>query len=65
MLPLVNDELRRLAAARMKNEATENALQPTALVHEAYLRDLSPNRFTLVDVLACVALPETVGKKSR
>ncbi len=38
LLPLVYDELRRLAAARMKNEATEHTLQPTALVHEVYLR---------------------------
>ena len=38
LLPLVYDELRRLAAARMKNEAIEHTLQPTALVHEAYLR---------------------------
>lgn len=38
LLPLVYDELRRLAAARMKNEASEHTLQPTALVHEAYLR---------------------------
>lgn len=38
LLPLVYEELRRLAAARMKNEAIEHTLQPTALVHEAYLR---------------------------
>ena len=38
LLPLVYDELRRLAAARMKNELPEHTLQPTALVHEAYLR---------------------------
>lgn len=38
LLPLVYEELRRLAAARMKNEATEHTLQPTALVHEVYLR---------------------------
>ena len=38
LLPLVYDELRRLAAARMKNELAEHTLQPTALVHEAYLR---------------------------
>jgi RNA polymerase sigma factor (TIGR02999 family) len=38
LLPLVYNELRRLAAARMKNEAAEHTLQPTALVHEAYLR---------------------------
>lgn len=38
LLPLVYDELRRLAALRMKSERTEHTLQPTALVHEAYLR---------------------------
>jgi hypothetical protein len=34
LLPLVYDELRRLAAARMASEAPEHTLQPTALVHE-------------------------------
>lgn len=38
LLPLVYEELRRLAASRMKNEVSEHTLQPTALVHEAYLR---------------------------
>src|SRR5262245_52230106 len=38
LLPLVYDELRQLAAARMAAEAPGNTLQPTALVHEAYLR---------------------------
>lgn len=38
MLPLVYDELRRLAAARLAAEAAGQTLQPTALVHEAYLR---------------------------
>jgi RNA polymerase sigma factor (TIGR02999 family) len=38
LLPLVYDELRRLAAARMAHEAPGNTLQPTALVHEAWLR---------------------------
>jgi RNA polymerase sigma factor (TIGR02999 family) len=37
-LPLVYDELRKLAAARMAAEASDHTLQPTALVHEAYLR---------------------------
>jgi RNA polymerase sigma factor (TIGR02999 family) len=36
--PLVYDELRKLAAARMAAEAPGHTLQPTALVHEAYLR---------------------------
>jgi RNA polymerase sigma factor (TIGR02999 family) len=38
LLPLVYDELRRLAAQRMSHEAPGQTLQPTALVHEAYLR---------------------------
>jgi len=38
LLPLVYDELRRLARAHMANERAEHTLQPTALVHEAYLR---------------------------
>src|SRR5215475_5913253 len=38
LLPLVYDELRELAAARMAAEAPGHTLQPTALVHEAYVR---------------------------
>jgi RNA polymerase sigma factor (TIGR02999 family) len=38
LLPLVYDELRRLAAARLAAEPSGNSLQATALVHEAYLR---------------------------
>ncbi len=38
LLPLVYDELRRLAAARMAREAPGQTLQPTALVHEAWLQ---------------------------
>lgn len=38
LLPLVYDELRRLAAARMAQEAAGQTLQPTALIHEAWLR---------------------------
>lgn len=38
LLPLVYDELRRLAAAQLANERPGQTLQPTALVHEAYLR---------------------------
>ena len=38
LLPLVYDDLRRLAMARMANEAAGQTLQPTALVHEAWLR---------------------------
>jgi RNA polymerase sigma factor (TIGR02999 family) len=38
LLPLVYDELRRLAAARLAREVQGQSLQATALVHEAYLR---------------------------
>lgn len=38
LFPLVYDELRRLAGARLAAEPSGNTLQPTALVHEAYLR---------------------------
>lgn len=38
LLPLVYDELRRLAAQKMAHEAPGQTLQPTALVHEAWLR---------------------------
>jgi RNA polymerase sigma factor (TIGR02999 family) len=38
LLPLIYDELRRLAAQKLSHEAPGQTLQPTALVHEAYLR---------------------------
>jgi RNA polymerase sigma factor (TIGR02999 family) len=38
LLPLVYDELRKLAAAKLAQEKPGQTLQPTALVHEAYLR---------------------------
>jgi RNA polymerase sigma factor (TIGR02999 family) len=38
LLPMVYDELRKLAAARMAEERSDHTLQATALVHEAYLR---------------------------
>jgi RNA polymerase sigma factor (TIGR02999 family) len=38
LLPLVYEELRKLAAARMAHEQANHTLQPTALVHEAWLR---------------------------
>ncbi len=43
LLPLVYDELRRLAAARLARTPPGNTLQPTALVHEAYLRLTADN----------------------
>ena len=42
--PLVYDELRRLAAFYMRQERSSHTLQPTALVHEAYLRLLEQEK---------------------
>ncbi len=44
LLPLVYDELRRVAAARMADHALGQTLQPTALVHEAWLRLVGQDR---------------------
>jgi RNA polymerase sigma factor (TIGR02999 family) len=42
LLPLVYDELRKLAAVRLAAESPGQTLQPTALVHEVYLRLIGP-----------------------
>jgi RNA polymerase sigma factor (TIGR02999 family) len=44
LLPLVYDELRRRAAAYLRRERAGHTLQPTALVHEAYLRLVDQRR---------------------
>ncbi len=38
LLPIVYDELRRLASSKMSHEKPDHTLQPTALVHEAFMR---------------------------
>jgi RNA polymerase sigma factor (TIGR02999 family) len=45
LLPLVYDELRKLAAAKMAAEAPGHTLNATALVHEAYLRLIGDQQF--------------------
>src|SRR3974390_2966436 len=45
LLPLVYDELRKLAAARMAAEKPGHTLDATALVHEAYLRLIGDQQF--------------------
>src|SRR5436305_2087324 len=42
LLPLVYEELRKLAAVRLAAESPAHTFQPTALVHEAYLRLVGP-----------------------
>jgi RNA polymerase sigma factor (TIGR02999 family) len=49
LLPLVYDELRKLAAAKLAHEKPGQTLQPTALVHEAYLRLVGPARGRIWD----------------
>jgi RNA polymerase sigma factor (TIGR02999 family) len=44
LLPRVYDELHRLAVARLRGERPDHTLQPTALVHEAYLRLIDQRR---------------------
>jgi RNA polymerase sigma factor (TIGR02999 family) len=44
LMPIVYDELRRLAAGYLKAERRDHTLQPTALVHEAYLRLVRQDR---------------------
>src|SRR6478735_10904756 len=45
LLPLVYDELRRLAAQKLALETPGQTLQPTALVHDAYLRLVGDQKF--------------------
>jgi RNA polymerase sigma factor (TIGR02999 family) len=46
LMPLVYDELRRLARGYMSREAPAHTLQPTALVHEAYLKLVDASRIS-------------------
>jgi RNA polymerase sigma factor (TIGR02999 family) len=45
LLPLMYDEMRKLAARHMAGEKADNSLEPTALVHEAYLRLVGNRNF--------------------
>ena len=44
IFPLIYDELKRIAGGYLKNEREEHTLQPTALVHEAYLKLIDQTR---------------------
>ena len=44
LLPLVYEQLRKLAAARLAQERPGQTLEPTALVHEAYVRLVDVDR---------------------
>src|SRR6202035_1105765 len=62
LLPLVYDELRRLARASFRRERGEHTLQPTALVHEAYLR-LADQRMPLESKGHFLALAATLMRR--
>src|SRR5436309_5245496 len=47
LIPIVYQELRRMAASMMKNERPGHTLQPTAVVHEAYLKMMDGARLTV------------------
>jgi len=49
LVSIVYDELRRIAAASLKNEGAGHSLQPTDLVHELYLRLFAPNAVNAFD----------------
>jgi len=58
LMPQVYDELRKLAASHLRRERNDHTLQPTALVHEVYLR-LAEQKNSLCKGLSlpCDALP--------
>ena len=49
LLPVIYDELRKLAANYLRRERPDHTLQPTALVHEAYLRLVDQTRVNWQD----------------
>ena len=70
LLPLVYDELRKLASARLSNERADHTLQATALVHEAFIRlidrrEVEPRDFESVKAQMIKQLKKTRGSMFR
>ena len=63
LIELVYDDLLRMARARMGREASGSTLQPTALVHEVYLRMADQREQTWVDRTHFVALAATAMRR--
>ena len=57
LLPLVYDQLRRLAARELCREAAGHTLQPTALVHEAYVRLVDQSAETRNGIIGGTSMP--------
>lgn len=60
LLPLVYDELRRIAAVRLSRERPDHTLQPTALVHEVYLKLAGQSNLGIRDRNHFLALASSV-----
>jgi RNA polymerase sigma factor (TIGR02999 family) len=63
LIPVVYDELRRVARRRLRNEPPGHALQSTALVHEVYLRLVDVNRMTVKNRAHFFALAATLMRQ--
>jgi RNA polymerase sigma-70 factor, ECF subfamily len=63
LMPLVHDELRRVAAAYLAQERVNHTLQPTALVHEAYLKLVNQSRVQWKDRAHFLAIAATVIRR--
>ena len=63
LIPLVYDELRRVARRRLRGESPGHALQSTALVHEVYLRLVDVDRMTVKNRAHFFALAATLMRQ--
>ena len=63
LIPVVYNELRRVARRRLRGESSGYALQSTALVHEVYLRLVDVNRMTLKNRTHFFALAATLMRQ--
>jgi RNA polymerase sigma factor (TIGR02999 family) len=65
LVPLVYQELRKQAAAYLRRERRDHTLQPTALVHEAYLRLMGQQRVAWVNRAQFFGLAGRIRDHSR
>jgi RNA polymerase sigma-70 factor, ECF subfamily len=63
LYPLVYDELRRLASFYMRQERSNHTLQPTALVHEAYLRLFEQEKSVYLNRTQFIALAANMMRR--
>lgn len=63
MVPLIYDELRRLAHAYLRRERSDHTLQPTALVHEAYVRLAAQHNLDWQNRVQVIALAASMMRR--